>query len=122
MERCGDLAARPAGGEIVVGGRNESRSVDRAVLYTTFVRRGLDFAGELLELDCGLARVAHPLAHAQQRRHGVEEPPHPRRERRVHAEALPHESPALEWDRPPGPLEVGGRRPPWLSDRRLTAG
>ncbi len=79
-------------------------------------------AGQLLQLDRGLALVAHPLAHPEQRRHGVEEAPGARRERRVDLEALAHERPALERHRSSGPLEIRGRHPPRLPDRGLAAG
>ena len=50
-------------------------------------------AGELLELDGGLPLVAHALADAEDRGHGVEQPAHPGRERRVELQALAHELP-----------------------------
>ena len=70
--RC-DLLPRPAGGEIVVGGRDQVASADRPGIDGTGLRRSTNGSGEVLELDRRLALVADPLAHAEERRAGVEQ-------------------------------------------------
>ena len=91
-----DLGARPSCGEVVVDGSDEvGAENDAAVDRQPYgVRRRV--AGQVLELDRGLALVAHLLAHAEQRGDCVEETARARGERRVHLQALAHERPALE--------------------------
>ena len=117
MERRGDLRARATVRQIVVHGRDQVGACDHAARDGAGVRHGRLGAGQLLQLDRRLALVAHPLAHAQHRRSGVEQPAHARRERRVHAEDGPQLRPAGERHRPPGRLEVGGGGAPRLADR-----
>ena len=117
VEGRGDRRPRPSRGEIVVRGRDERRSVAEA----PGVGLGLGVACELLQLDRSLALVAHLVADAEHRGDSVEQPAHPRGERRIELQALADERPALERHGPSGPLEVHGRRPPRLADRRLAA-
>ncbi len=68
-------------------------------------------ARQLLELDRSLSLVGDLVAHAEDGRDRVEEPPHPGRERRVRLQALAHDLPARPRHRQPGLLEQCGRRP-----------
>ena len=101
-----------------------TRSAPRITPPSTPAGVGLgdDVAGELLELDRGLALVADRVAHAEQRRDRVEQAARARRKRRVDREALAHQRPALPRHRPAGALQVRGRDPPRLAHRRLAAG
>ena len=67
-----------------MGGRDQVGAVERRA---TRVRLGRRVARELLELDRGLALVASPLAHAEQRGDRVEEAARARGEGRVHLQA-----------------------------------
>ena len=99
-------AARPSGTE--VGGTAAMSGAGSP--KPPGVGRGRRVAGQPLELDRGLPLVGDRLANAEDRGHGIEEPAHPRRERRVDAEALADERPALPGHRQAGALELDARR------------
>ena len=80
-------------------------------------------AGELLELDRRLALVADVLAHAEQRRDGVEEAAHARTRAAGSSFRLSRTSAQRgQRHRQAGALEVRGGDAPRLADRRLAAG